>query len=115
MSQITVLNLEHRVLDFYIVDVCLFDWLTIALTSNNLDYFTYKELHQLKADFLNEFALRNYHRLIKSDKDKELLPLKALSIASRLYPWFDWFVSLLDVLDQLHYDKSILHIELTSR
>ena len=63
MSQITVLNPEHRVLDFYIVDVCLFDWLNIALTTNNLEYFTYDFLHQLKTEFLNEFAERNRHRL----------------------------------------------------
>ena len=77
MSQITVVDSQHRVIDFYIVDPCLFDWLDIALTTNNLDYFTYKELHQLKADFLNEFALRNRDCLIESDRDEELLPLKA--------------------------------------
>lgn len=86
MSQITVVDSQHRVLDFYIVDVCLFDWLNIALTTNNLDYFTYNQLHQLKHDFLNKFAERNRDRLIKSDRDEKLFPLKVSFSAFRPIP-----------------------------
>lgn len=54
-SQITVSNLQDRVIDAFFVDSCLFDWLEIARCSNHLEYFTFEQLCDLQIKFFNQF------------------------------------------------------------
>lgn len=114
-SQITVSNLQDRVIDAFFVDSCLFDWLEIARNTNHLEYFTFEQLCDLQIKFFNQFIEKNRLKLVKSEQDEVLLQQKALSIASRLYPWFDWLIALVEEIHKLPIHKSQLKIKLTSR
>lgn len=112
MSQITVLNQERRVIDFYIISEDLYQKLNSVAIASSLEFFTIELFEELQSKFL-ESTITNFN-LYNSNQNRIWNLNKAQYYALNLYPWYQDFLSLMNSITQLPSSNSILLIELTS-
>lgn len=112
MAQITITNDQHQVVDFYIIEEDLFNKLLSVQQANQIQFFTYESLLELKQSFLS--ALLDKFQIRNKNKNQIWHTNKANFYALSLYPWYEQFVALIDAIEKLNYSLCELQVHLTS-